>query len=475
MIIVRNMPDVIDNNVISNLIAFHKVNMLPKYKRMQGYYELKHEILNRIREDTSKPNNKLIHDYPGYIVNMATGYFIGKPVTYSSKSKNDKYQKALQEVFDYNDEADENAEIAKTCSIKGEAFELIYQDEKANTRFTQVPNDQIIVVYDTTLEPIIKCAIRYYDVIDINNNITTKVEVYTEDKIYYYRQEAGLNYVLEEEKEHFYGEVPVIHYLNNAEQMGDFERVITLIDAYDKQQSNTQNDFDYFTEAYLLLKDMGGTEEDDIDSMKKNRVILVEGTGDARWLIKDINDTALENYKNRLNKDIHKFSTIPDLSDEAFAGDISGIAIKFKLFCLEQMAAMKERKFKLALQRRIELITNILNIKGGNYLFTDIDMTFTRNIPANLTELTDMVNKLRGLLSAETLISQLPFVTDTKAELEKVNNEQQTSINLDLVPNRDNTGGDNNAQPVLDKQAAADSTQRIQQPGAEKPKASSGV
>ena len=427
MLVIRNIPDEIDTNTIGNLIDFHRTYMLPRYKKLKRYYKLHHGIEERAMED-SKPNNKLIHDYPGYIVNMATGYFLGKPVAYASKSNNNDYLNVLQDIFDYNDEADENAEIEKTCSIQGEAFEIMFQDEDANTRFIQVPNEQIIVVYDITLDPRIKVAVRYYNVIDQNNNTTIKVEVYTKDRISYYTLQAGLTYILDGEVEHYFGEVPIIHYVNNAEQIGDFERVLTLIDAYDKQQSNTQNDFDYFTDAYLLLINLSETDEEDIKDMKNNRVMKVEDGGDARWLIKDINDTALENYKNRLNKDIHKFSNIPDLSDEAFAGDLSGVAIRFKLFCLEQIASMKERKFKKALQRRIELITNIINIKGGNYDYTDIDMSFTRNIPANTTELANMVAQLKGTLSEQTLISQLPFVADPQAELEKVKQERESSL-----------------------------------------------
>lgn len=477
MLVIRDIPDEIDTNTISKLIDFHKSYMLPRYKKLKRYYKLHHDIEERTMEDATKPNNKLIHDYPGYIVNMATGYFLGKPVAYSSKSDNSNYLNVLQKIFDYNDESDENAEIEKTCSIQGEAFEIMFQDEDANTRFVQVPNEQIIVVYDTTLDPKLKVAIRYYDVIDQDNNTTTKVEVYTKDKISYYTLQAGLTYVLDDEIEHYFGEVPVIHYINNAEQIGDFERVITLIDAYDKQQSNTQNDFDYFTDAYLLLVNLSDTDDSDVTDMKNNRIIKVEDGGDARWLIKEINDTALENYKNRLNKDIHKFSNIPDLSDEAFAGDLSGVAIRFKLFCLEQIASMKERKFKKALQRRIELITNILNIKGGNYNYTDIDMSFTRNIPTNTTELVNMVTQLKGTLSEQTLVAQLPFITDPQAEIKKVKKEQEENpiVNFDNIPSRTDGGDNNGHQSVLAKQTSADSSQHLQQTGEEKSKITAGI
>ena len=181
--------------------------------------------------------------------------------------------------------------------------------------------------------------------------------------------------VLIEELDHPFGDVPIVEFMNNDERQGDFEKVLSLIDAYDKSQSDTANDFEYFSDAYLKIKGMMGTDEETIGEMKKNRVILVTGEGDADWLIKQINDAALENYKTRLEKDIHKLSKVPNLTDEAFAGNLSGIALRYKLWGLEQNTAQKERKFKRGLQRRIELIANYYRAFNEHFDWRDIEIT----------------------------------------------------------------------------------------------------
>lgn len=38
---------------------------------------------------------------------------------------------------------------------------------------------------------------------------------------------------------------------------------------------------------------------------------------DARWLIKEVNDAWVENYKDRVRRDIHKLSYTPDMKDES--------------------------------------------------------------------------------------------------------------------------------------------------------------
>ena len=428
-------------DVIQQLVDFHRERLLPRYVFLQKYYELHHKIdhkgdNNLEVKKSDKPNNKLINDYPGYIVGLSTGYFMGKPIAYSTKDTgNEEYIEKLQSIFDGNDESDIDSELAKTCSIQGEAFELVYIDEDSQPAFVQLKNEETLLVYNNDIKPKPILGVRHYVVQTpsaIDSIIKEKVVVYTDKNIFYYDYNIG-GLALTGSEAHYFGAVPIIHYKNNKELMGDFEPVITLIDAYDNMESDSMDDFDYFTDAYLMLKNMSETDVDDIKDMKKNRVILVDENGDAKWLIKDINDTAVENFKHRLNADIHKFSKIVDLSDENFGGDLSGVAIRFKLFCLEQLTVMKERKFKKALQRRIELITNILNIKGGNYIYTDIDMSFTRNIPANTTELVNMVTQLKGTLSEQTLISQLPFVADPQSELEKVKKQQESSLDYKFL------------------------------------------
>ncbi|MBR4889762.1 MAG: phage portal protein [Clostridia bacterium] len=38
--------------------------------------------------DTSKPNNKIANSYASYITDTLVGYFLGKPVVYSSANEN---------------------------------------------------------------------------------------------------------------------------------------------------------------------------------------------------------------------------------------------------------------------------------------------------------------------------------------------------------------------------------------------------
>lgn len=170
---------------------------------------------------------------------------------------------------------------------------------------------------------------------------------------------------------------------------------------------------------------MKETDMSQIDEMKQKRVLLLDEKGEAGFLTKEDNSTETENIANRLKSDIHKFSLVPDLSDEHFVNNASGIAIAYKLLGLEQLAVKKERKFKRGLQRRLEIITNYLNFRGNNFDYRDIQIRFTRNIPVNDKENVEIVQMLKNLISTKTALSNLKMIDDVNAELENIAEEKE--------------------------------------------------
>ena len=391
--------------------------------KLENYYNAKNEILSRTMRDTTKPNNKIANSYASYITDTLVGYFVGKPISYSGNDAN--VLNELQMIFEYNDEADENAELAKNASIYGVAYELLYMNENV-VRFKSLDPKECIPIFDDTLDNNLLAFIRYYDNYDVVQDKTiTIIEVITDKETVRYSTTSTLgNLTFIESYPHYFGMVPIAIYKNNEEESGDFEQVISLIDAYDKLESDSLNDFEYFVDAYLAL--YGFTAEpEDIAQMKENRVLLMDEGTSAEWLIKDTSDNNIENIKNRIDADIHKFAKCPNLADKEFASNASGVAIKFKLLGTENKVAIKERKFKRGLQQRLELLANIKGVLANGFDWRSIDIIFTRNIPANDVDIANMVNTLSGIVSEETLLAQIPFVEDVAGEIERLDKEKE--------------------------------------------------
>lgn len=417
--------------ILKKIIDKHKMEELPRLLKLQQYYQTKNAILGRQMADPTKPNNKIANPYAGLITSTLTGYFIGEPIGYNAEDET--MLQELQMLFEYNDEADENAELAKNASVYGIAYELLYMEEQADPsmgrpmlRFKALDPLECIPIYDDTIEHNLFCFVRYYTTYDILTDKELLVVELTTDKETkrYQATSASGSLIFQEATPHYFGMVPVAIYKNNEETIGDFEPVISLIDAYDVMESDTVNDFEYFVDAYLAL--YGFTAEtEDIVKMKENRVLLMDDGTKAEWLIKNTNDANLENMKNRLDRDIHKFSHCPDMSDENFAGNSSGIAIQFKMLGTENLISIKERKFKKGLQQRLELMAQIQGLLGASFDWRAIDIIFKRNIPTDLSGLADIINKLSNIVSTETLLGQLPFIEDIQAELDRIKQEKE--------------------------------------------------
>lgn len=424
----RTLKDELSPTDVRDYIKKHSA-LISRYKKLQEYYLGEHTILENGAADKDK-DNKLVNPYPKYITDFNVGFFMGQSVKYvataQDEDEDDKFLEEYQKVCNHNNEAKENLTLAKTCSIKGEAYELLWIDDKAEVRFKAIEPDNAFLIYDMSIEDKVKFGIRYYST-KADNKTTTYAYLYDDKAMYLYTDESSNGVLkLEDVKPHPFGSVPLIHFKNNKELQGDFEQVITLIDAYNREQSNTLNDMDQFSDAYLALTNYAATDEEDIENMKKKRVLLLDSDGDAKWVTKDVNDTWVENFKLRINKDIHKFSFTPDFADESFGTNLPGVSLRLKLLTAEELRNTKEMYFRESLSKRMDLIASYLNIiNNSEVVRNQIQMQFSDSLPQNVLELTQIVQNLSNDVSTETRLSLLPFIDNPADEMEKKEKEEQ--------------------------------------------------
>jgi SPP1 family phage portal protein len=407
-----------------------------QYQVLENYYIGRHDILNRTMNDPSKPNNKVVNNFAKLIVDTNSSYFLGNPITYVGE--NIKTIDKMNEFLSANDARDVDAELAKLCSMMGHAFEFHWINKDGEHKFKYASPKNVMAIYSADLDEDLLCAVNISIKKDLSTDETiTYLEVYDESTITRFKAIGDGEPLIIETKPHPFGEVPVIEYIANDERQGDFESIITQIDAYDQVVSDSVNDIEYFNDSYLMLRDLNATTIEDIQEMRNNRILMVDGTGDAQWLTKQVNDTHVENIKDRLVQDIHKMAQTPNLSDEQFATNLSGTAIRYKMLSLENRTSMRERKFTKAIMKRLRLAFRTLGLKGEE-LVNDIHPVFVRNLPANLVEIADMTIKLKDIVSDETLRSQIPFVTDVEKEAELVKQQkeeaQEMALQMEMFP-----------------------------------------
>lgn len=438
-----------DKRAILHLIQKHQ-RCVPDLNKLKAYYEGNHDIL----KDTAR-ENKLVCNHAKDITDTASSYFIGNPITY----KSDQDIKLLMDALETagGDEAD--GDNGLDLSVYGRAYEYIYTRQEETELFIKNLSPQnTFMVYDDTIEQNELFGVYYYarkDDTDVGNTIYVATILTQNYKYVLNIQNIDTPQALIEPPEaHFKGEVPLIEYLNNKMAIGDFQLQIPLIDAYNALMSDRVTDKEQFIDAILAIYGTLLSDEDDepgdgagsekaMKRLRREKLLEMPGDGaKAEYITRTYDEAGVEILKKAIEQDIHKFSHIPCMTDESFGGNVSGVAMEFKLLGMENITKIKTRYYKKGLRKRLRIFANFLDTKSGIHVdVTTVTPIFTRALPKNLLEISQIVSNLWGKVSRKTLLAQVPFVDDVEEELKAVEEEEQEALaqQKELFGNEPNT------------------------------------
>lgn len=426
--------------ILAKLIEKHQTTH-ERFNTLYNYYIGEHAIKNRLKVSKDTANNKIICNHAKYITDMIQSYLTGNPVTYSASEEYDI--EALKNAYLEQDIASLDSTLVKAMSIYGRAYELIYADEHSQPRSLKLSPQNAFVCYSQSAAEKPLFGVYYYKHYDLDGHCKgTVCQVYTDTQIYTYKTNidswAGMS--LKSTAHHYFGAVPLIEYRNNEERQGDFEQLISLIDAYNVLQSDRVNDKEQFVDAFLFLVNCD-IDDEQARKLRRERILMGYDGAAAEYLSKVLNEADVKVLRDDIKDDIHRLSHVPDLSDESFGNNLSGVAIKYKLLGFEQHVKNKERNFTRSLRKRFELYNKFLALKSCMQAVPThrVDIVFTYNLPANELEVAQMISYLTGLASNETLLDQLSFVGDAKEEAELAKKEQAESqrATMDAMDYRD--------------------------------------
>lgn len=410
---------------LGKILATYQTRDLPRLRTLENYYNGRMAITYKQPTDEGRSNAKIVINHCKNIVDNYCGYMLGNPIKYEGENID-----AILDINEYNDAQSTDESWLRQALIYGKAYCINYLDEEGKQRFKVLDTKECIPVYDDTLEQELLYVIRCYK----NEPATTEderynIDVYGQSKTIHYLSGAGFkNLRWQGEEPNFYKQVPITVFSLNDDEAGIFENVMSINDAINSLVSGEIDSWDSFADAYLVLKGVSADEESLAD-MKKHRCLCIDPDADASFLTKNIADTQVVNILTDLTAKIHQMSACPDFTDESFAQS-SGIAIKFKLLGFENVAGAIEAKMKQAIQRRIELISSILKLTDTEEIWRTIKINFNRNLPTDYTEIINLVTALKGLVSDETLLAQIPFVQNVQEELARVKKQNEQNMEL---------------------------------------------
>lgn len=445
-------------------------------KKQQAYEQRCSDLYSRYKcSDMPKAEGDKVEvkaNYCKYIVDITKGYYLSEPIKYDNNDKKadnagaklsavttveaklDKKNgnlvrhnpgEALKkkidispiiDVYHKQNISDIDDKNGKNMGIFGEACELVYAstDEHPIPKSAAYKPHSVVLVQDNTVEHCDLFAMLIDKRERINNEQYYAVTIYTNSLQQDYEsnnlENSDIKYnAVGEAVPHYFGVVPVISYENNEELQGDFEQVISLIDARNDLLSDRLTDKKAFVDAVLAV--YGAIIDDSAKKVMKEEKMLdgLPENAKLEYLQKTFDEASLKVLDDTLVTEIHKQTLTPDMTDENFSGNASGVALRLKLLALNILVKSKMRAFETGLKKRWKIYNNYLSEKDG---FTpvsidDVDIVFTISMPIDEQQIVDMVVKLKDsdLVDDQTLLSLLWFIKDPAEALENIKRQRE--------------------------------------------------
>lgn len=439
IIINREIAKDLDNpseELLNYCMQLHISNK-KRLQKLSDYYDGKQEILERKKDDSTAPNNKIMVNHAKYVVDMNVGFMVGNPVAYSAPKDVDITP--ILDEYERIDIVSHDTELEKDLSTFGIGYELIYlkkvSEMETETQVRTIDPRGVFLVTDDTIDKNPMFAVHVQPVYDLKGGISHYLFKYYNNHLvitYKSDKEGQGSYERINVVPHYFGQVPVIEYRNNEEKQGDFEQAISLIDAYNLLQSDRLNDKEAFVDAILFIQGFS-LEDGDGEELLKERMLQVTGKPNetaAGYITKELNEGNVSILREALLDDFHKITYVPNMNDENFAGNVSGEAMKYKLFGLLQLMSVKSRYMIKGLRQRLQIFANIQKLKGPEVDISGVEIKLKPNLPINTA---DTINQIvsaynAGILPLRLLLTWLPDISNVDEVIEQLNLEKQEKI-----------------------------------------------
>lgn len=430
------MADSIEINTknVKAWVEAFQAKILPERKRFGEYYDGKNSIIKQGAVQ-GRPNYSINVNMAKYIIDVSTGYAFGNPVKYTTDQENAvDILERLEYVHKNCNISELDFQLGGDMATYGVSYQLgmVLGTEGAiedRIMFKHLNPLQTFMVTDNTILETPLCGIYFYDYKE-NNIQKTKIYVYDNLNLYIFVN-TGDVYHLESVEEHNMGAIPIIQCLNNDDAYSDIQSVTDLLDSLSLAISNSTDNLQSIANAILAIS--GGTlNEEQLKLINQEKTMSLPLGSSAEWIIKTIDPTAEQQQVNNLLNFIFQIAQVPDLTDDAFAGNQSGVAMQYKLWGLDQLWVTKTTKFRKAIVQRLKIIMYLLQyqFKSNVQMLNNINITFDKNLPRDNSAEYTMVNALKDVVSRKTLLENISIVDDVAAEIEALEAEAEKSADL---------------------------------------------
>ncbi|WP_059360785.1 phage portal protein, partial [Fructobacillus fructosus] len=329
---------------VGEFIKHHYNKQRPRLLNLDSYYK---GINTKINSEASRrideygADVRLGHPFAQEIVDFHTAFSVGNPINISVDQDHNGQEDEHQQLDKINHENGVDSlfyDLFSDMSKYGRAFANVYRDGDVE-KITRLSPANTFMIYSNDVDPVPIMAVRYTEQSKIDDNLDYQqyvIETWT-DSEYTISEPVAIadgtvvnGYTVAKTDQ--LSTLPVVEFWNNTQRMGDFDGVISLIDAYDAAQSDTANYMQDSNDAMLVIKgdiddlldgaELFGNPDDEeyleklaeqkkklMASIKEARTLFLKsgstGSGQqttvsADYIHKQYDTAGVEAYKNRL-------------------------------------------------------------------------------------------------------------------------------------------------------------------------------
>lgn len=477
--------------LFSNINEWQESERRKLMLKAQDYYTNDNDIKDRKRyyidrkgvkqEVTNLSNSKLSHPFMRKLTNQKVNYLLSKEL--SIQCDDDNFSEALT---DYVNKAFLKMlkNVGKDAIVNGIAWVQVYYNKQGKLSFKRIPSEEIVPFWADADHTILEAVLRYYSITrylpDGVKKEIVKVEYHTTEGVWYYiKGDRGLepdpdreegvrgHFVINQEVTDENGEiavdeegepvtkdvqatwekVPFVAFKYNADEISLLKWIKPLIDDYDTNTSDTSNNLQDVPNSIKVVKNYDGTDKGEfVQNLATFRTAFVSGDGDMTAVETKMDIAAIDSHLNRLRKDIYEAGSGVD-TQEVSLGNASGVALKFRYADLDSDTDDMAGEFAAGLEELIWFVkVDLLNKGLGDYIETEFEVIFNTDTIINEHEIIEDAQNSIGVISDETIIANHPWVTDTKAEIDRLKKEKESKMAemQELIKEQNSNFGEDN-------------------------------
>ena len=419
----------------------------------QNYLVGKHDILKRKRtvigqnghleEVLNLPNNKIVDNQYCKMVEQKTSYLLSKKITFEIENK--EYSKNIENVMNnkFFKLIKNVGEEAINCGI---SFVYLFLDENKKICFKKLNSANVLPFWADEEHTLLDMLIHIYQqeiYIKGNKKYLTKVEIYDKTRIRYFSYsnnrlhfESEKPYIVKDEKlKYSWGKVPIIAFKSNSREIPLLNKVKSLQDALNLLRSDFLNNMqEDARNTILILKNYDGVN---LSEFRKNlseygvvKVKTVDGSnGGVETLKIEVDSNNYQLIIDMMKKAIIENAKGYDCKDERMNNNPNRLNIQSMYSDIDLDANSMELEFKSSFEELFYFVNVYFELLGtGSFFNEKVEIIFNKDQLINESEVIENCAKSYGIVSAETVIKNHPWVDNLIKELKLIASENEDTI-----------------------------------------------